>query len=59
VAVTCDGKQIVDWKSDPGRLSLVEGWKVRQEDRLFLGGWKGGPFRIHRVEIRPVVRPGV
>ena len=27
VAVTCDGKRIVDWRGDPGRLSLVEGWR--------------------------------
>ena len=57
VTVICDGKRIVDWKGDPGRLSLNEGWAAGGENLLFLGGWKGGSYRIHRVDIQPVGRP--
>jgi len=56
VAVSCDGKRIVDWQGDPSRLSLVEGWKVPDENRLFLGGWKGGSFRISRINLTPLDR---
>lgn len=59
VSASCDGRTLFDWRGKPDQLSLVAGWKVPDEDRLFLGGWKGGAFRIRKLEIRDVaVRVG-
>ncbi len=54
VSVTCDGEEIVEWKGDARRLSIVGGWKVPDENQLFLGGWKGGAFRFRKLEVREV-----
>lgn len=59
VAVTCDGRQIVDWRGEAERLSVVGGWKVPDEKQLFLGGWKGGAFRFKKVEVREGSAGGV
>lgn len=58
VTVTCDGKVIIDCRGDPNRLSIVDGWKVPDERRLFLGGWKGGVFRFHKLEVREISGAG-
>ena len=58
VSVTCDGQMIFDWKGQADRLSIVEGWKVSDESRLFLGGWKGGAFRFRKLEVREVSADG-
>lgn len=54
VTVSCDSRRIVHWTGDPGRLSLVDGWRSPDKDRLFLGGWKGGSFRFHDAFLQPV-----
>ena len=59
VAVTCDGRQIIDWRGEADRLSIVGGWKVPDEGQFFLGGWKGGAFRFKQLAVREVSKGGV
>jgi hypothetical protein len=57
VSVTVDGKRIIDWQSDVGRLSLFPRWKDPQRGPLFIGSWTS-PYRIHRVTLKPVSSAG-
>ena len=59
ISASCDGRTIVDWKGDAGRLSIVGGWKGPNEKHLFLGGWKGGAFRFRKLEVTEVSADGV
>ena len=52
LAVTVDGRKIVDWKADYKRVSLYPNWKVPRPDALFLGAWTT-PYRIHSLELFP------
>lgn len=57
VSVTVDGKKIIDWQGDLGRLSLFPRWKDSQRGPLFIGSWTS-PYRIHRVTLKTVSSGG-
>jgi hypothetical protein len=51
VGLRVDGAIVVDWKGDPGRVGLYEGWKVRDSKALFVGSY-GTEFRIHSFQLK-------
>jgi tRNA A-37 threonylcarbamoyl transferase component Bud32 len=57
VVVICDGKPIIDWKGDFGRLSLDPSWTVPDNKQFFLGGW-GCTYRIEKLVLRPLAKSG-
>jgi len=53
VIVTVNGKTVIDWNADYGRLSLYKDWKVPQKDTLFIGTWSA-VVRYHSLQLRPI-----
>jgi hypothetical protein len=52
VTVTVDGKRIIAWKGDFGRLSLGSNMAVPSKESLFVGSW-GARFRITQLSLTP------
>lgn len=50
--IMADGKNLLDWKADYGRLNLSSSWQIPKKDTLFLGAWS--TFKIHKIEVVPV-----
>ena len=55
VHVTCNGSRIIDWRGDPGRLSLPDPWSVLDKQSLFLG-LHDGITRFERIDLIPLER---
>lgn len=52
-----DGRKIIDWKADYGRLSLWPSWTMPRRDTLFLGAWTGAR-RFRSLTLHPVTGEG-
>lgn len=50
VRVDVDGRTRIDWRGDPGSLSLSEYWATPHAERLFLGAYDCR-WRFHRVAL--------
>ncbi len=57
VTVLADGKPIIDWRGNFSRLSLPDGWKVRNPNALFLAAW-GSRYQFSRIALIPVSGAG-
>ncbi|MGI9472290.1 MAG: hypothetical protein ACR2NZ_12185 [Rubripirellula sp.] len=57
VTMTIDGRTIVAWQGDRGRLSLSDYWKTPEEKALFLGAYDCR-YRFHRVTLEPLSGTG-
>jgi len=57
ISVAVDGRKVIDWKADPGRLSLYPDWKIPRSDCLILGSWSS-LVRIEKLELIPVTGRG-
>ncbi|MBL8794192.1 MAG: protein kinase [Planctomycetia bacterium] len=53
VSVRVDGKRIIDWKGDFGRLTLDHMWKGLDEKQLALGVYNS-KFLVHKMVLRPL-----
>jgi hypothetical protein len=54
VRIEVNGGQVVDWKGNPGRLSLdTRFWKAPPAGRAFLGTWQTA-FRISQMQVEPL-----
>jgi len=53
VTVTCDGRPVIDWRGEPGRLSLSNYWNTPHAEHLFLGAYDCR-YRFHRVSLTPI-----
>lgn len=57
VAVTVNGKKIIDWKGEPDQLSLHAKWKMPHKDALWIGAF-GCVYRVHELTLTPVTGEG-
>ena len=57
IAVSVDGKGVIDWKADYKRLSLFSGWAVPHKTCLLIGSWTS-VVRIEKLELRAVTGKG-
>jgi len=57
VAVTVNGKKIIDWKGTPDQLGLHAKWKMPHKDALWIGAF-GCVYRIHELTLIPVTGEG-
>ncbi|MCG8450803.1 MAG: hypothetical protein MI725_14640, partial [Pirellulales bacterium] len=53
IHVTCDGREIVDWQGDSSRLSLIDYWKIPDDQALFVASTRT-VFRISKLELAPL-----
>lgn len=53
VRVDVDGSTRIDWRGDPGSLTLSEYWATPHAERLFLGAYDCR-WRFHRVTLEPL-----
>lgn len=56
IQVALDGRQVIDWRGDPVRLSLVEGYKLPDATRLAVCEYKT-VLRIRKIELAPLISP--
>ncbi len=57
VAMSVDGRTIVNWKGNPERLSLSDYWDTPQKTALFLGAYDCR-YRFHRITLETVSGTG-
>jgi hypothetical protein len=57
VTVSVDGRMIVNWQGEPGRLSLSDYWKTPNEATLFLGTYNCR-YRFQRITLEPITGTG-
>ncbi|MBI3855794.1 MAG: protein kinase [Planctomycetes bacterium] len=57
VTVLAGGKPIIDWRGAFNRLSLPDGWKVRNSNALFLAAW-GSRYHFSRIYLVPISAQG-
>ena len=57
VSVIAGGKTIIDWRGNFNRLSLPDGWKVKNSNALFLAAW-GSRYHFSRIVLIPVSNAG-
>jgi hypothetical protein len=57
VTVIAGGKRIIEWKGSFNRLSLPDGWKVKNPNALFLAAW-GSHYQFSRISLTPVSGTG-
>jgi hypothetical protein len=57
VTVACDGRPAIDWRGEPGRLSLSDYWQTPHDDVLFLGAYDCR-YRFHRLTLTPISGDG-
>lgn len=57
VEVTVDGRPWIDWRGDPGRLSLSDYWRTPRAETLFLGAYDCR-HRFTRVTLEPLAGEG-
>jgi PA14 domain len=55
VQLSADGKPVIQWRGDPGRLLVRPDWSVPDNKSLFISSsWN---FRISRIELTPLSSP--
>lgn len=52
ISLKIDAAPVIDWRGDPGRLSLSPDWPVPRSDGLFLGEFNS-EFEIHEFTLLP------
>ena len=57
VAVSIDGREIIQWKGDRSRLSLSDYWKTPHDNALFVGAYDCR-YRITRITLLPMIGEG-
>ncbi|MCC7421495.1 MAG: hypothetical protein IT428_14520 [Planctomycetaceae bacterium] len=57
VAVSIDGREIIQWKGDRSRLSLSDYWKTPHDNALFVGAYDCR-YRITRITLQPLSGDG-
>ena len=57
VSVIAGGKTIIDWRGNFNRLSLPDGWKVKNANALFLAAW-GSRYHFSKILLIPVSGQG-
>ncbi len=57
VRISVQGKVIIDWPADYGRVSTNEKWSVPDKRVLFLGSYSTS-FKFNRLLLRPLSGPG-
>lgn len=53
ITVSVDGRKIIDWAGDSGKLSAYRGWAVPEPRALFVGSYESG-FRVQNLVLSPV-----
>ena len=57
VRVAVDGRDLIDWQGDPGRLSLSDYWRTPRDEAIFLGAYDCG-YRFLRATLEPLAGEG-
>jgi serine/threonine protein kinase len=57
VQVSIDGRSLIQWKGDPRRLDVFEGWRVPNTKAFFIAS-SGTSYHIHHVSVVPVTGQG-
>jgi hypothetical protein len=57
VDVVIDGRSVIHWRGDPGRLSLNDYWRTPHDEALFLGAYDCR-YRFLRVSLTPLSGAG-
>ncbi len=57
VALSVDGKKVMDWKGDASRLSLDSGWAVRHNGTLFIAV-HAATYRFSKATFNPISGAG-
>lgn len=57
ITFTVDGTKAIDWKGDPRRLSLWDGWKMRRTDTFFFGV-NTASYKISKISLIEVTGKG-
>ena len=53
IQVSVDGRTLIRWRADYGRVSLPTKWQVSDKRLGFLGSWKSS-FHFSRIVLTPV-----
>ena len=57
LAVTVNGRKLIEWKGESERLSLHAKWKMRRADALWLGAF-ACVWRVHSLALIPITGEG-
>jgi hypothetical protein len=57
VSVTVDGRNVIEWEGDAGRLSLSDYWSTPTENALFVGAYDCS-YRFRRIGLTPISGEG-
>lgn len=55
--VTVDGRPLVQWRGDPRRLDVWEGWQIPNKKVLFIAS-SGTAYLVHQLSVVPVSGQG-